>query len=183
MALTYECFDSADESVPFFAAVGWFRFLCSNSLLVGTTAASVRQRHRPPIVIEQIAGVLADGMASALKDRQVFDTWAAKKIATGDLAAFVDGPVAASWGPLAAARVHHIATTGRDGMPMRSLGRAVPHDWLLVPGPVVPGTHAPCEDGYQIAQVLAWMASQRTNVAERFAWRAQINPLMSQLIH
>src|SRR4051812_827145 len=86
MALTYECFNSVDRTVPLFAAVGWFRFVCSNGLLVGMTSASVRHRHRPPLAIEQMAGVLSDGMASALTDREVFDAWTAKKIGPGDLA-------------------------------------------------------------------------------------------------
>jgi uncharacterized protein DUF932 len=183
MALTYECFNSVDRTVPLFAAVGWFRFVCSNGLLVGTTSASMRHTHRPPLSLEQFAGALSEGMASALNERKAFTAWTVRKIAAADLAGWVDGPVAAWWGPLAAARVHHIATTGTDGTPMRSFQRATPHEWPLMPGTVVPGTHAPCEDGYQIAQVLAWMAAQRTNVAERFAWRTQINPLMSQLIH
>ena len=183
MALTYECFNSVDRTVPLFAAVGWFRFVCSNGLLVGTTSASMRQAHRPPLAVEQFAGVLSEGMASAVNERQAFANWTAKKIARADLARWADGPVAEAWGPLAAARMHHIATTGTDGAPIRPFRvAAAPHEWPLAPGPAVPGTQAPCEDGYQIAQVLAWMASQRANVAERLAWRARINPLMVQLV-
>ena len=39
MALTFECFNSVDGTVPLFAAVGWFRFVCSNGLVVGATSA------------------------------------------------------------------------------------------------------------------------------------------------
>jgi hypothetical protein len=30
MALTFECFNSVDGTVPLFALLGWFRFVCSN---------------------------------------------------------------------------------------------------------------------------------------------------------
>jgi hypothetical protein len=53
MALTFECFNSVDRTVPLFAAVGWFRFVCSNGLVVGTTSAKVRQRHSPPLEIDE----------------------------------------------------------------------------------------------------------------------------------
>ena len=35
---------------------------------------------------------------------------------------------------------------------------------------------------YEIAQVLAWVAAQRANVAERLRWRGQIRGLMSHLL-
>ena len=50
-----------------------------------------------------------------------------------------------------AQRCRGISTTGVDGRPVQ---RAAPHRWQLTEGQQVPGTHAPCEDGYEIAQVL-----------------------------
>ena len=48
MALTFECFNSVDRTVPLFAVLGWFRFVCSNGLVVGTTLrhACTRSRRR-----------------------------------------------------------------------------------------------------------------------------------------
>jgi hypothetical protein len=72
MALTFECFNSVDGSVPLFAAVGWFRFVCSNGLVVGTATARVRQKHSPPLNIGEISAVLADGVIAATRDRTTF---------------------------------------------------------------------------------------------------------------
>jgi hypothetical protein len=72
----------------------------------------VRQRHSPPLEIDEISQVLAEGMESALQDRKSFATWRSTKIPRGDLEKWVDGPVADAWGPLAAARVYGISTTG-----------------------------------------------------------------------
>lgn len=182
MALTFECFNSVDGTVPLFAAVGWFRFVCSNGLVVGTASAQVRQRHSPPLEIGDVCEVLADGMESALQDRTSFAAWRSTKVPRNVLEKWVDGPVAAAWGPLAAARVYGISTTGVDGPPVPPFKKVEPHRWQLTKGQPVPGTHAPCEDGFEIAQVLAWVAAQRANVAERLRWRGQIRGLMSHLL-
>ena len=182
MALTFECFNSVDGTVPLFAAVGWFRFICSNGLVVGTTSATARLRHSPPLQIDEVCEVLADGMESALQDRASFAAWRSSRVSRVCLEKWVDGSVADAWGPLAAARVYGISMTGVDGRPVRPSNRAAPHRWQLTEGQQVPGTHAPCEDGYQIAQVLAWVAAQRANVAERLRWRGQIRDLMSHLL-
>jgi hypothetical protein len=182
MALTFECFNSVDGTVPLFAAVGWFRFVCSNGLIVGTTSATVRRRHSPPLEIGEIAAVLADGVAAAVEDPKSFALWSSTGISDANLAGWVDGPVAEAWGPLAAARVYAIATTGVDGIPVRRRRNAPPHRWSLTEGTAVPGTDARCEDGYAVAQVLAWVAARRGDVAQRLQWRAQIRTLMSHLV-
>jgi hypothetical protein len=76
--------------------------------------------------------------------------------------------------------VFGIATSGHDGTPRR-LPRTAPHARPLEKATPVPGAKTPSDDGYAVAQVLAWVASQRTNVAERLAWRAQIPGLMDTL--
>jgi len=48
MALTFECFNSVDRTVPLFALLGWFRFVCSNGLVVGTTRAAFVNEIWPP---------------------------------------------------------------------------------------------------------------------------------------
>src|SRR5436190_3656471 len=184
MALTFECFNSVDGSVPLFAVVGWLRFVCSNGLVVGKVAARVRQKHLPPLAIEEISDVLAEGTECALADRKTFAQWGSIKIPVPNLQEWVDGPVAEAWGPLAAARVHGIALTGLDGTPVPPWKRAKPHTWslALLDGQPVPGTTAPCADAYQMAQVLSWVASRRRNVAQRLQWRSQIHSLMGNLL-
>ena len=70
MALTFECFNSVDRTVPLFALLGWFRFVCSNGLVVGTTHASLRHHHRPPLRIDELGPVLTKGLAAAACDRE-----------------------------------------------------------------------------------------------------------------
>jgi hypothetical protein len=182
MALTIECFNSVDGSVPLFATVGWFRFVCSNGLVIGNPTAKVRQKHSPALDLDEISGVLADGVIAATQDAKTFASWRARQVSLSELVKWVDGPVADAWGPLAAARVHGIATTGKDGKPMPPRPGAAPHAWLLADGKPVPGTEAPCADAYDLAQILAWIAARRGNVAQRLEWRGQIQRLMSWLV-
>jgi len=181
MALTFECFNSVDRTVPLFALLGWFRFVCSNGLVVGTTHASLRNNHRPPLRIDELEPVLAEGLAAAECDRERLTDSMALRVSADALRTWVDGPVAKEWGAFAAARVHAIATTGLDGEPSRTPKGAPPHArGILHPKPV-PGTEAPCKDRYGLAQALAWVAARRREVAERVAWRGQIPELLAQL--
>lgn len=181
LALTFECFNSVDGSVPLYALVGWFRFVCANGLAVGTTTARYRRKHVPSARERSFAGVLAAGIQEAAAERDAFVGWSKVKIRPDAIERWLDGPVAKAWGPLAAARAFHIVTTGRDGTP-RGLARHVPpHARPLIPAGHVPGTSVPCDDKFAVAQVLSWIASRRNSVAERDAWRAQIGGLVEAL--
>jgi hypothetical protein len=181
MALTFECFNSVDRTVPFFALLGWFRFVCSNGLVVGTTHASLRHHHRPPLRIDELEPVLTEGLAAAACDRERLAVSMRSCVSADTLRTWVDGPVANAWGPLAAARVHAIATRGLDGEPSRTPKRAPPHARVILHPKPVPGAEAPRRDAYGLAQALAWVAARRTDVAERVAWRGDIPRLLAQL--
>ncbi len=181
MALTFECFNSVDRTVPLFALLGWFRFVCSNGLVVGTTHASLRHDHRPPLRIDELEQVLTEGLAAAACDRERLTESMASCVSADALRTWVDGPVADAWGTFAAARVHAIATTGLDGEPSRTPKGAPPHAREILHPKPVPGAEAPRTDGYGLAQALAWVAARRNEVAERVAWRGEIPELLAQL--
>lgn len=182
MSLTFECFNSVDGSVPLFAAVGWFRLICANGLVVGTTTAKVRQRHTPSLNLGEFSAVLASGMREAVRDRAAFGQWQATPISKPQLDTWLGSYVHPAWGVLAAARVHHITQTGCDGMPKRSGRTHLPQAWPVMSTERVPGTVVPCSNAYQVAQVLAWVASRRADITRRLQWRAQISDLITQLI-
>ena len=181
MALTFECFNSVDRTVPLFALLGWFRFVCTNGLVIGTTHARMRQDHRPPLHIDDLEPVLTVGLAAAALDRELLNASISQRVSTDALRAWVDGPVATTWGPFAAARVHAIATRGVDGEPSRTPKGAPPHARDIVNPTPVPGAEAPCRNSYGLAQALAWVAARRNEVAERVAWRGEIPALIAQV--
>jgi hypothetical protein len=148
MALTFECFNSVDRTVPLFALLGWFRFVCSNGLVVGTTHASLRQRHRPPLQIDELQPLLSEGLTAAICDRERLTASMTSPVSVDALRTWVDGPVANAWGAFAAARVHEIATTGRDGEPSRTQRGVPPHAREIINSKIVPGAEAPCKTRY-----------------------------------
>jgi hypothetical protein len=180
--LTFECFNSVDRTVPLFALVGWFRLVCTNGLMVGTAAARFRQRHTPPLDIREFADVLQSGIAAATEDRLALSAWRSRSISRRALAPWVDGPVAETWGALAASRVHHIARTGFDGVPQDRFERVRPHERAIdEPLVRVPGAPERSQTLFDVAQVLSWVASSRDNFQQRLTWRAQIPVLVQRL--
>jgi hypothetical protein len=182
MALTFECFNSVDRTVPLFALLGWFRFVCTNGLVIGTTHAALRQHHRPPLHIRNLEPVLAEGLAAAVLDRSLLTESMARRVSAGALRTWVDGPVANTWGPFAATRVHSIVRTGFDGEPSRRPKGTPPHAREIENPTRVPGAAAPGDNAYGILQALAWVAARRKEVAEQTAWRGQIPELMDELL-
>ena len=182
MALTFECFNSVDGSVPLFALVGWFRFVCRNGLAVGTTTMSFRQKHLTDLHAGGFEELIEDGIQAATQERAAFARWRATRVSPDALQRWVDGPVASTWGIMAAARVYSIATSGFDGEPERGAARQLPpHRRRVSRAIAVPGSQAPCTDRYAATQILAWIASRRNSVTERTTWRAQIGTLLQQL--
>jgi hypothetical protein len=114
-----------------------------------------------------------------VQDRERFQKWRSKRIKNERLIAWVNGPIAKVWGPMAAARIYGMAASGYDGTPART--RVAPHEWKLTNRVRVPGTAAPCEDAYELAQVLAWVAARRSDVKQRLQWRSDIQGLMDDL--
>ena len=181
MALTFECFNSVDGTVPLFALVGWFRFVCRNGLALGTTTMSFRQKHLMDLHEGDFEALIGDGIRLAAEERAAFARWQATRVSLNALRRWVDGPVASTWGIMAAARAYGIATTGFDGEPERGARKLVPHRRQVSRAIAVPGSQAPCGDRYAAVQILAWIASRRNSVTERTAWRAQIGTLVQHL--
>ena len=122
-----------------------------------------------------------EARSAAVEERKAFAKWSGTRVERPTLVSWVDGPVADAWGLYAAARVYGIATTGEDGTPERIFRKVAPHERSLIDTTPVPGAKNSCDDAYGIAQVLAWVAAQRNNVAERLEWRTDIPALMEKL--
>lgn len=179
--LTFECFNSVDRSVPLFALLGWFRLVCSNGMVVGTTAVRLRARHAPPLDMSQVPRVLREGIEAAQQERNSIVGSLNVTVATGSLARWIDGPLGDAWGPVAAGRVYHIVRTGQDGTPRGPAARVRPHERRFESTGPVPGARANSRTLFDITQAMSWLASHRRNFQERLTWRAQIPALVDRL--
>ena len=65
MALRLELFNSVEGSTRFRALMGWFRFVCSNGLIIGITKSDFRRRHIGNLRISDVSAVLLSGIKEA----------------------------------------------------------------------------------------------------------------------
>ena len=182
MALTFECFNSVDRTVPLMAAVGWFRFVCRNGLVLGTTTARIRQRHSSPLNLEEVSAVLKRGHGPGTSR-----TGHARQMAgdgdrgRGPHTVGEQAPCArrerlsrqpastASHRPAKTASPNKARTCSRTSGPSR-----IRHPFLgRIRVPPTPTTSRRSSHG---------LRPRRGNVAERLKWRAQIPALMAGLI-
>jgi len=73
MGLRLECVNSVDGSTRFRAMMGWFRFVCSNGLVIGTAHTDLRRRHSGAAHVSDMQRILEAGLKNLaeLVDRQL----------------------------------------------------------------------------------------------------------------
>jgi hypothetical protein len=183
MALQLQCFNSVDGSTRFMAVLGWFRFVCSNGLIVGTATSSLRSRHDERLEVEDIASVFREGLVQATGEREMYRKWVRTTVGQAAIRGWIDGSVAKEWGKKAAARAYHIIETGYDAKFVKPFERARPSERAVEHGSRVPGCVVPARNAFAVSQALAWLAKERRDVEEQLEWSRQIRDLMKDLLN
>jgi uncharacterized protein DUF932 len=114
MALRLECFNSVDGSSRFRALMGWFRFVCSNGLIVGVTRSDLRRRHVGDLRLSDLSMVVSSGLKETESEKRNFRCWRKAEVTLDRLTRWVNKELREGWGFKAAARTFHIACTGID---------------------------------------------------------------------
>jgi Domain of unknown function (DUF932) len=180
--LRVEIFNSVDGSSKLTLLLGWFRFVCSNGLVIGKTLTDIRDIHNQALDLIKFEDAIASGTLFAEQDKERLANWEHQPVEINELLrAWVDKTVSKGWGKKAACRVFHICKSGYDvefadpfasGLasekPVRQLGR-------------VPGAAAPVANLYQVCQALSWVATRRLSAEERIDWQTSIPTLIEQL--
>ena len=182
MAMRLECFNSVDGSTRFRALMGWFRFVCSNGLVIGVTRSDVRRRHVGDLGLNDVAAVLASGINESAKEKKNFEQWRNKAITSKGLAPWIDKELKNGWGFKAAARLYHICRTGHDAEIIGPYKDNSPTTIPVKKSKEVPGTPSECRNLYDVSQSLAWLAKERRDVQEQLAWREGIHDLLDPLV-
>jgi hypothetical protein len=165
LKLSFHCFNSVDGSTKLFIAFGWFRFVCENGMLVGTTRMRRKMVHNEYLELPDLAILLAQGLADAENEKSHYSKWLKTPVETEQLAAWVDGPLKKKWQPLAAARVFSICITGYDGEFVDAFQEASPSQKRITRTHRVPGAIVPANNAYAVCQALAWVSTIRTILA------------------
>lgn len=182
MALRLECLNSVDGSTRFRALMGWFRFVCSNGLIIGVTRSDMRRRHVGNFQIQDIGKVLTSGVEESETEKKNFEKWRKTPITMKRLAPWAEYPLRKGWGFKAATRAFHIARTGADVDITGQYKGSTPTTIAVQETKPVPGAPKESRNLYDVSQILAWLAKERRDIQEQLEWREGIPGLMDSLL-
>ena len=182
MSLNICFFNSVDGSAIFRMLLGWFRFVCSNGMVVGSANADYRKRHDKNLHVDDMNALLQGGLRYATREAEQFKQWVQQPVSAEKLTTWIDGPVVKKWGVKAATRAYHIATEGRDAKVIPFTPKASPSEKPVELGGFVPGSDTPAANIYAASQILTWLASQRRDIEDQLRWQGDIPDLMRALI-
>lgn len=183
MALRLECLNSVDGSCRFRALMGWFRFVCSNGLIMGVTRYDIWRRHVGDLQIQDIGKVLTSGIKDSNTEKKNFEKWRKTTTTMSHLALWSDNILRQEWGFKAATRFFHIARSGADVEIIGQYKGQRPTTIAVQETKPVPGAPKESRNLYDVSQILAWLAKERRDVQEQLAWREGIPRLMDSLIN
>ena len=183
MTLRLECLNSVDGSTRFRALMGWFRFVCSNGLIIGVTRSDMRRRHVGDLHIEDIGAVLTSGVNESETEKKNFEKWRKTPITLKRLAPWTEDALRKGWGFKAATRAFHIARTGADVELTGQYKGNTPTTIAVNETKPVPGAPGESRNLYDVSQILAWLAKERRDVQEQLEWREKIPGLMEPLMN
>jgi len=183
MALRLECRNSVDGSTRFKAFLGWFRFVCSNGLVIGITRFDVRRRHVGDMALSDIGRALAGGIKASEEEKRNFIKWRDKSVEPERIRVWAEKDLRKGWGFKAAARAWNIAKTGFDANIVGPYKGNSPTTIEVENASYVPGCPPQALNLYDISQILAWLARDRRDLEEQLQWREQISGLLKPLMN
>ena len=146
-----ELLNSVDRSLPLRLVMGFFRFVCSNGLVVGASVTNLLEIHRTGRVdVLRLKEVVAEGMKGLQEKSAVFGAMYRTEIPAGFTARLLAG-VGEAWGQREAAEI----------------GRAF--DGGTYRGVEIPGTTAPVENLWQAFNLLVWISGRSRDLARQVA--------------
>lgn len=175
------CRNAVDGSSAVRAELGWFRFACSNGMLVGLKLGKVRLAHKEGADLGQVFESLDRQMAEADEDRTKMAEWVNVKIQPEVIQRWADMIVQPTWGALSACRVWHICTSGQDVSFTPPFRKENPTQKTVKWLGQVPGSPERAENLYAVAQALSWVSSHRTDRMEAESMTRQIPKLLEAL--
>jgi hypothetical protein len=167
MALRLECHNSVDGTTRFKAFMGWFRFICSNGLIIGVTQFDVRRRHVGEMALSDVGKALAEGLKASGTEKENFTKWRQSKVSFEQVKTWVDSDLRKGWGFKAAARAWNIAKTGFDADISGPYKDNTPTTIPVKEAAYVPGARPQAENLYDMSQILAWLARDRRDLEEQ----------------
>ncbi len=183
LAMRLEIINSVDGSTRFRAMMGWFRFVCSNGLVIGVTEAQICRRHMGDLNLGDVGSVLSSGLERAKTEKENFREWREQRVSPEAVVRWVEKDVRDQWGFKAATRTFHIAGTGYDVEIVGQYKGQTPTTIETKQVRQVPGSPSKSKNLFDVAQILAWLAKERRDVQEKLEWREQIPEILKPLMN
>ena len=180
LKLRLECFNSVDGSSRLLLMFGWYRFVCSNGMVIGETISELRDIHNKHMDIGKIKTMVTNAMDQVNKDKNTMTQWQKMSVSDGNLTEWVDSKVANKWGKKAAFRVFHICMSGHDAKYADPFESESPSQKTAIQLDAVPGSLEKAMNLYDVGQVLSWVATNRNNVEEKTQWQTEIPQLINE---
>ncbi len=182
LAMRLECFNSVDGSCRFKVFMGWFRFVCSNGLVLGVKKSAFERRHLNSLTLDDLRSVLENGLSNIEEEKGQFRKWKGTSINPHDIVTWVNDDVRQKWGFKAATRAYHIARSGCDVKIKGTYKGEKPTTIPTERAERVPGAPKQIGNAYDLSQTLAWLAKERNDLQEQQEWREDIPGLINKLI-
>lgn len=181
LALRLECFNSVDGSSRLVILFGWFRFICTNGLIIGETKASLRDTHDENLNLEVIPEIISEGLAKVKADLERLRQWEKSSVVSPKFEGWVDENLAERWGKKAACRILHICRSGADVELLDPFAGGKPSEKQVKVLKPVPGAPKSAKNLYDVCQALSWIATLRNSADERLEWQGHIPGLIENL--
>ena len=165
--LRLECFNSVDGSSRLTILFGWFRFVCSNGMVIGETISELRDIHNQNMNLSKINCIISEAMEQVHSDKTMMLKWESTQVNPNSLAKWVDTIVSKKWGKIAAFRVFHICSSGHDAKYDDPFEAEEPSKKSMIKLEKVPGAPDTARNLYDIGQSLSWVATNRSSVGNR----------------
>ena len=182
LKLRLECFNSVDGSSRLVILFGWFRFICSNGMVIGKTISELRDIHNPNMDLTKINSIISEAMHQVHSDKKMMSRWENSQFNSNYLANWIDTIVSKKWGKIAAFRVFHICSSGYDAKYADPFEAEEPSRKSMIQLEKVPGAQTKAKNLYDVGQVLSWVATNRNNAEERTRWQTEIPNLLESLL-
>jgi len=153
----------------------------AHGLIVGTALLQLQQQHRQQLQVEELGRLVREVLQTTKNDKDTFRSWISTPVKPNVLIRWIDEDVYKQWGTKAAVRVLGIATSGCDVEPTGDVRNKRPSEIRTRTVARVPGFDGPVNHIFGISQALSWVAGQRSELAEDFECRSQVQDLMEHL--
>ena len=98
LALRVECFNSVDGTTRLVILFGWFRFACSNGLIIGEFKIEIKERHVQRLDLSEIFELLRPAFEAVEADRRRMEEWQSDGVEASEVEKWVDSVVSDLWG-------------------------------------------------------------------------------------